>query len=262
MYICYMFIDKQVNNTRFFINLAPLIHFKITTMKKFQLFVMLFAVIIIVMSTSGLHAQTFKNPKLGFRLAPNVGWMKPDAKLYENDGAVFGFSWGFVSEFPLAENYYLSSGFNIVFNNGKLKYPHKIDADGMLYRKYNLKYLELPIVMRLRAPDLSGYIFYAQLGFGASVLLDAKAEDKFLPDTGPAVLFEKDKISEDMNLLKASLIIGVGVEYQVGSSSKLMVGLLFNNGFTNVLKGNNKAQPGIEHAGKPNFIELNVGFLF
>lgn len=232
-------------------------------MKKIKPFVIAFITIALVMFTNDLEAQIFKNPKFGFRVAPNIGWLKPDAKSYENDGVVFGFSWGFISEFPFEENYYLSSGFNIIFNNGKLKYPHKLnDSTGTLYRRYNLKYLELPVVMRLRAPDISGFTFYAQLGFGGSIRLDAKAEDKFIPiDGGIVKRFEKDKISEEINFLRASLILGGGVEYEIGQS-KLMLGLLFNNGFTNVLKGNNTMDASIEHAGKSNFIELNIGFLF
>jgi hypothetical protein len=220
-----------------------------------------FALVLMISGTAVLQAQS-NPPMFGFRIAPNVGWLKPDATKYDGDGAVFGFSWGFIVEFPFAENYSLASGFNVVFNNGKLKYPHRIDTTGLMHRKYNLKYLELPFMIQMRTTDRGGPVFHANIGFGGGIRLDAHAEGRFTPDDGDAVEFDRDKISEEINLLRASLLIGAGVEYPVGASSKLRVGLQFNNGFTNILKGPNNADPAIDHSAMPNFIELNLGFIF
>lgn len=232
-------------------------------MKKATRITVFLIAIAFISSIGDTRAQVVKKPKFGFTIAPNVGWMKPDARDYESDGALFGFSWGFVSEFPMAENYYFTTGFNIDLNNGKLKYPEKTgDATGIMYRKYNLKYLEIPLILKLRAPILSGPVFYAQIGLGAGMRIDAKAQGRFVPAGGNVILFEKDKITEEVNLLKASLLIGLGIEYPVGSYSKITAGFMFNNGFTNVLKGNNLANPSIEHNAASNFIEMKLGFLF
>lgn len=227
-----------------------------------KIFVILLAISLVI-SSSDVFSQVLKKPKFGFSIAPNVGWMKPDAKDYESDGALFGFSWGFISEFPMAENYYFTTGFNIDLNNGKLKYPEKVaDATGTMYRRYNLKYLEIPLIMKLRAPIASGPVFYAQLGFGAGMRIDAKSEGRFVSSTGQTTVFDKEKFTEEVNLLKASLLIGLGIEYPVGASSKAIAGFMFNNGFTNVLKGTNLANPSVEHNAASNFIEMKLGFLF
>jgi hypothetical protein len=214
-----------------------------------------------ITSKQSVYSQDL-SPKLGFRIAPNVGWLKPEARLYENDGAVFGFSWGFISEFPLAENYNISTGFNIVFNNVKLKYPHIISDSGTIYKKYSLKYLEVPLMIRMKTTDRGGPVFYAQIGLGLGMRLDAKGEGSFVTDAGNSIDIERDNISEEINLLKASMLIGLGLEYPVGASSKIITGLQFNNGFTNVLKGQNLVHPNTEHAAIPNFVEMNLGFLF
>ena len=218
------------------------------------------ALLIAILLGCGFLTQAQDNsPRLGFRLAPNVGWLKPDVDDYENDGAVFGFSWGFISEFPFAENYAFSSGFNIVFNNGKLNYDHRLnDVNGTLFRRYNFKYLELPLMMRMRTADRGGPMFYAQIGLGTGILLDAKAEDKF--ENEPKEAFKK--INTEVTLLRASMLVGLGVEYPVGATSRLLAGFQFNNGFTNVLKGTNLVNTGTDHAAMPNFIEFNLGFLF
>lgn len=206
------------------------------------------------------------NPVFGFRMAPNVGWIRGDASSYENDGATLGFSWGFIAEFPAAENYSFSTGFNILFNGGKLKYPHQIDISsnsesGILARKYNLKYLELPMMLKMRTSDRGGPVFYGQIGLGLGVLLDARGTDVFTYQDS-TVEFDKEKISEEIRLFRTALLFGLGVEYPLGPSLKAIGGLSLNNGFSDILKGSNLADSSVSHKAFANFIELNIGILF
>lgn len=203
------------------------------------------------------------NPVFGFRMAPNVGWIRGDESSYENNGATVGFSWGFIAEFPAAENYSFSTGFNILFNGGKLKYPHQIQGlgDGSLARKYNLKFLELPMMLKLRTSDRGGAIFYGQIGLGLGVLLDARGTDAFTYSGGTAE-FEKEKISEEIRLFRTALLFGLGVEYPLGPSLKAIGGLSLNNGFSDILKGSNLVDSSVSHKAFANFIELNIGIVF
>lgn len=205
-------------------------------------------------------------PVFGFRMAPNVGWIRGDASSYENDGAIVGFSWGFIAEFPAAENYSFSSGFNIIFNGGKLKYPHQIEISsnvesGVLARKYNLKYLELPMMLKLHTSDRGGAVFFGQIGLGLGVLLDARGTDVFTYQSG-SIDYDKEKISEEIRLFRTALLLGLGVEYPLGPSLKAVGGVSFNNGFSDILKGSNLDNSSLSHKAFANFIELNVGILF
>jgi hypothetical protein len=56
--------------------------------------------------------------------------------------------------------------------------------------------------------------------------------------------------------------MGLGVEYSLGGNTSIAGGLTFNNGFTNILKGDNPANNNRKHNAKANFIELSVGLLF
>jgi hypothetical protein len=208
-------------------------------------------------------AQEVKpKPIFGFRMAPNIGWMKPDASSYENDGVRVGFSWGFIAEFPLAVNYSFSTGFNILFNGGRLEYPHIINnQEGALQRRYGFKHLELPFILKLYTSDRGGPVFYGQIGLGTGILLDARANDLFIKDNSRED-FEKEKITDEIKLFRAALLVGMGVEYPLGPSLKGMVGLSFNNGFSDLLKGSNIKDSSISHSAINNFIELNLGLLF
>ncbi|MBK6964765.1 MAG: hypothetical protein IPH20_12700 [Bacteroidales bacterium] len=58
-------------------------------------------------------------------------------------------------------------------------------------------------------------------------------------------------------MFKASMIVGAGIEYPLDSSTSLVAGINFNNGFTNALKGNNKINTDLGHHGVPNMLELS-----
>ena len=94
--------------------------------------------------------QTFAQLKpfrFGVKAAPNVAWISADTENYENEGPVLGFSWGFLADITLMEHYFLKTGFNFDYLNGKLIFPFEDLNDsisGSLHRKYNLRYLEVP----------------------------------------------------------------------------------------------------------------------
>lgn len=205
-------------------------------------------------------------PRFGFRIAPNVGWMKPDAASYENEGASMGFSWGFIAEFPMADNYGFTTGFNILFNGGKLSYPHTVpwsssSEPGRLDRKYGFKYLELPAMFRLQTSDRGGPVLYGQIGLGTGILLDARGTDTFI-SSNSRTDFDKEKISDEIRLFRMALLVGLGVEYPLGPSLKAIGGLAFNNGFSNTLKGSNTVNSNLQHKAFSNLIELNIGIKF
>jgi len=216
--------------------------------------------------SQGDFANRNLKPRFGFRIAPNLGWMKPDAVSYENEGVRMGFSWGFIAEFPLADNYCFSTGFNILFNGGKLSYPHILpqgltSEPGVLTRSYNFKYLELPATLRLQTSDRGGLIFFGQIGLGLGILLDARGTDTFLYQTSRTE-FDKEQISDEIKPFRTALLLGLGLEYPLEPSLKVIGGLSFNNGFSNVLKGSNTVNSAINHNAFSNLIELNLGIMF
>ncbi len=210
--------------------------------------------------------HAFGQADFGLRIAPNVGWMKPNAEGYYSDGARIGFSWGFVAEFPIANNHRVGSGFNIIYSNGRLSYTEErvvntVTHEGELRRNYHLEYLEIPLLLRLRTADDGKAVFYATIGLGTGFRLDAHATDTFESGT-MTILEDKAKITDEINLLRHSLLVGLGLEYAVSGNTRIIVGLQFNNGFTDVLKGQNSVNQAINHNGAPNFVEMNFGLLF
>lgn len=198
----------------------------------------------------------------GFNVAPNIGWMKPDAIGYNNDGTKTGFSWGFVTQFHLMENYFILTGFDVNYMNSRLIYPHTIDdIYGTLYRKYKLKYIKVPLELKMMTKEFGKARFFGKIGLGTSFLIDADANDEFESAETGTVSSEKD-IQSEMKFMRESLILGFGVDYNLGGSTALTVGLTFDNGFIDVLKDQNTTDLFIKNNAINNFVELNIGILF
>ena len=198
----------------------------------------------------------------GFNVAPNIGWMKPDATGYKNDGTKTGFSWGFTTQFYLMENYFIVTGFDVNY------YPHTIiDAqdssliNGTLYRNYKLKYVKIPLELKMMTKEFGKARFFGKIGLGTSFLIDADAKDEFNSAKTGIEKSEKD-IQSEVKILRESLILGFGVDYNLGGSTILTVGLTFDNGFIDVLKDQNTIDPSIKNNAINNFVELNIGILF
>ncbi len=215
---------------------------------------------ILILSISG-YAQ-HKPFLFGFRAAPNIGWMNPDPLGYVNEGSEVGFTWGFNAEFFLMENYAITTGFNVIYLNSKLSYPHVVDSvTGILNRNYRTKYIEIPLILKMKTREFGKARFYGEIGLGTSFLLSAKSKDKFEVKGAQPQNDEKD-IKDEMKIGRESLILGVGVELALGGSTTLNLGIRFDNGFTDVLKDQNTADQDIDHQAINNFIEFNIGVLF
>ena len=227
--------------------------------------ILIVCLLLVAFGTLGYSQQ--KPFLFGFKVGPNIGWIRPDAEDYERESVEPGFAWGFLADFFLMENYYIGTGFNIVYLNGNLKYPHgmKMGGDtltpGTLQRKYKLKYVEIPVVFKMKTRDFGKFRFYGQIGLGTSFLIGAKADDKFTADNG-AVVEEENDIENEITFVRESLILGVGAQYSLGGSSAIFAGFTFDNGFTDILKRENVLDPTIYQKGFANYFEFNVGMLF
>ncbi len=224
-------------------------------MKKY----IILGLVVLLFLPSYVKAQEEIPPlQFGIKLGTNIGWLKSDAEDYSSEGSSFGFNWGFITDFNLAPNYGLTTGFNITYNNGKLKYPHVQDTvSGVMQRKYKLQYLEIPLCLKMRTKQIGYMTYYGKIGFGVSFNLKAKAKDVF--NVEPE---ETRNIQDDIVLMRESLIVGAGCQYSVGGSTSITLEILFNNGFSDILKGNNSADESIENDATSKYIEINLGVIF
>jgi hypothetical protein len=160
-------------------------------------------------------------------------------------------------------------------------------------RDYNLKYAEIPITLKLRTNEIGYLTYWAQVGVGLGINIKAKSNDEIhykkvdistSADSttrwadATSVLdesIEAEDIGDDIGIFRTSLIIGGGIEYNLSGDASIVAGLLFNNAFNNILKGNgvenSNNEPALNLDNTPksfdlkaisNVISLQIGILF
>ncbi|MCB0805940.1 MAG: PorT family protein [Bacteroidales bacterium] len=221
--------------------------------------------LISVMMTGYSQVKPFR---FGVKVAPDLSWLSPDANGFASDGSKFGFSWGFISDIALTENYFVKTGFSLDYLGGKLKYTDAMEVidgepaiEGVLFRNYSLRYLEIPVTIKMRTNKFGNSAYFGEIGFGGGFNLRAKSKDEFSYGSTTTPEVEND-VKDEVNFMKASLIVGAGMEYFVDESTSILVSLNFNNGLTDIFNGKTNSDPPIEQKAVLYFFQLNVGVMF
>jgi hypothetical protein len=272
-------------------------------MKKIMLFMLT------AMLTTAAAAQT-KDWKIALHVDPNISWLKPDNNNLSAGSNKVNFGFGVSIDRMFTENYAIGTGIQIFNTGGVLSYFRTDIAEGadatntqtveypsisQVNRTYNLKYLEIPLTLKLRTNEIGYITYWAQVGVGAGFNIKAKSDDEIdhkkintatietpiwedaatrvVDQTGDNALIDND-IAKEISLPRAGLIVGGGIEYNLSGDASIVAGVIFNNGFTNVLKGDgvkvdsgepsikeNKAQP-FDLKAISNVLSLQVGILF
>lgn len=232
-------------------------------MKSFRNLILLAGLFLLMTVPVNSYAQ-YKSITLGVKVSPNIGWLRADLEDYNNEGIVPGVNWGLITDFYFAENYAFSTGFTVAFQHGKISYPdQQSDAQGVLTRNYRLKYIDIPLLVKMKTNDLGKFRFFGNIGVQPGVRIGSKAKDSF-KSTTPPLTITKDwhAIDSQTNLFRATMVVGGGIEYPIDNSTAIIAGINFINGLSDVLKGDNRVDPTVEHKGVPNAFELTLGVIF
>lgn len=216
-----------------------------------------------VFSASFLNAQDAEKWKIGFKLNPNISWIKPDNKSMTQEGNVFRFGFSLNADKHFTDNYALGLGVNVSRTGGELTYLRKtnevpnnginpVSHISMVTRTYSLQYVEIPLTLKLRTNEIGYITYWGQFGLGLGINIRAKGDDVIdykYENTNDAnapwkesdlasLTVEDEDIKDDINLFRTSLIIGGGIEYSLSGTTAIIAGITYNNGFSNSL--NNK----------------------
>lgn len=218
---------------------------------------------LLAFTAASVHAQD-RSVRFGIKAAPNLGFIKPDTKELKNDGTSLGYTFGLMCDFMIGstENYAFSTGLFLNKIGGKYTFPF---GDKNLRTESRYQYIELPLTLKLKTNEIGYMTYFGQIGFGAGFNIAAKSNLDVPDAKGDIVHMTDENILDKTNLFKASLIVGAGMEFNFSGNTSAMVGLTYNNGFTNILKdqkvpdssGNEKALKAKQH-----YFELSLGVFF
>lgn len=188
---------------------------------------------------------------------------------------MIGYTFGLMAEFPVGAtgNYRFASG--LFLNNGGGSYttdytfvpgPGEVEQSRPLQTELRLRYIDLPLTMKMMTNEI-GYIrYFAQLGFtaGFNIRANADLEEPIRDASNFYTLgfrtLESENVMSTTNLFRGGLLIGGGLEYNFSGETCILAGITYNNGFTNILNG-------VELDGRRSrlfydYLELTLGIFF
>ncbi|MBP1668057.1 MAG: hypothetical protein H6Q21_423 [Bacteroidetes bacterium] len=204
-----------------------------------------------------LAAQDFK---IGINFDPVMSWFSPNTKHIDKAGAKLGFNGGLMLETNFKENYAFATGLDLTYMGGNLQYndgpaTFTIDEDMTVTLdsgttvEYALQYISIPLSLKLKTNPVGYITYFGQLGLTPQFNISAKATS----DKGN--LLDKDNVGEEIGLFNLSFFIGGGIEYDLGGTTALNIGIFYNNGFIDVLTND-------EYKAALNYVNLRLGVMF
>jgi len=170
-----------------------------------------------------ISAPAVAQLELGLQLSPSLSFNRIDddaANLaFSTDGVGGRIMAGVIGDFYFRENYAFSTGLFFVPRRVGLE-----DADN-IEESYRLHYLQIPAALKLFTNEVA---LDTRIYFQVGLTLDVK----ILEDN----LSEEVRYIPDYRNLDSNVLIGSGVEYRFGYTTKIYGGLSYRRGLVNVIK--------------------------
>ena len=229
-------------------------------MKKISLiisFVVLFAL--------GGNAQS-GDFRFGLKLGPSFDWASSGSVQAENKGVRLGFNAGLVLDYYLTDHIAASSGIN--YNSSRMKYSFTDyrraedfleEANMPVLRRLKASGIEIPLQFKVKfdvADEFDAYVAAGgSLGFNLKDYV--KDEYSFYWNEYQSEVYED--YTNQYRAFQASLVFGLGAEYEINRNFSVFAQLTFNHALLNAFVSSLEKQTG--SILRNNFIGVEVGIM-
>ena len=207
----------------------------------------------------------------GLNITPGLYFSSPgtSASNISNspNGAAFGFGYGINLEFYFTHNYGIATGLEVTqFGTNYTSVATYKDSknanitDSVITSQHTqtMQYLELPLLLKLRTNSIGLIKYFGEFGLGTSFLLSAKDNQVITRELYTVSSTETSNnvdIYKQSDFIRLSLVVGLGLEYNLSGSTSIQGALTYDNAFTNVNSDGNNS---ILAKG----VNLTIGVLF
>jgi hypothetical protein len=218
--------------------------------------------------------------RFGLKAQPSVSWLSTTLNEFENGQARINFGYGLMVERSIFKSTVIASGlfvndysanFNYVGQDRTISFHEKNDSILFDARRIRARYVEVPLLLKFRTPEINYLTYSAHFGFNLGFRARALGDDQFRDIRGGNTkgTFDNQDITNDIGFLKATLDVGLGAEYSIAGSTSLLIGISYQNGFTNfarkqseLLRYRDADKEGVKQVFYGRAVVLNIGILF
>jgi len=169
---------------------------------------------------------------------PVISWMGSNESEYQGEGARAGFDIGLNVLHFFAQNYAISSGISFVSAGGRQSateihtmvfnnFTQTIPAGEEM--KYNLRYMNIPLGIRLQTNQVGYLTYFTDLGFDIRLLLKSTVDI-------PAMQISKENAKNEVYGLNAGWHLGGGIEYELSIDASIIAGISYAQDFFDITK--------------------------
>jgi len=197
----------------------------------------------------------------GIHADPAVSWFSTDIKEVRNDGARPGFNFGLTFNKYFTSNYSFSTGISLMRAGGRLVSSDTTVMEFTNFKStvlpgnpvvYKIQYLVIPLGLKLQTNQIGYLTFFSDLGMDPKIVIGGKADI-------PSLDIKGEKAMNELEMFNLSYHITVGVEYSLGGTTAVVLGLNFENNFLDITKDNGN-QPADKVSHKILSFRLGVNF--
>jgi hypothetical protein len=219
------------------------------------------AILTVLFVSSVLVSYSQKKTTFGIHADPSIGWFSSDLRSTRNDGARPGFNFGLTVNRYFSENYSFSTGITIAHAGGRLVSSDTTIMEFTNFNSlvlpgkpvtYNINYVVIPIGLKLQTNQIGYLTFFSDLGIDPKIVTGGKADI-------PSLSITKENAGNELRLFNLSYHITAGIEYSLGGTTALVLGLNFDNNFLDITKDNGD-QPSDKVSHKLLSFRLGVNF--
>ncbi len=233
-------------------------------MKKILFYVFAFALI------SQASAQKFGG---GLEIGTMYSWLNTDSKHASAESGRLGFTYGAFLDMNLSENFAFSTGLNMNYTGGAIKYNENINLnwDNKTYDiaenstvDYKIQYLELPISIKGKTQEIGYITYFARLGVNPSIAVKSRADiDGTVMDGTTTVTDLSDlNIKDNISLFNVGWHVGGGLEYSLGGTTSVIGELTYSHNFLSMTNDNITKPTGNTVNVTNSLITIKVGIKF
>lgn len=187
------------------------------------------------------NAQQFR---YGFSIAPGKNWLITEGDLYDQPNEKFSaFQYGLILDQTIGKGEYIAFtlGLNLNYSQSGLSSTNNNNAGDDKVWAIRARYIEIPLTLRLRTPQLGSLRIYGEGGISYGKCYRAVGDYTL---NGLRLDSDIDYIGKDnpngLNYLEknAGIQMGAGTEIKVSEGASILIGFYYQKGLMNVYEDN------------------------
>ncbi|WP_255474245.1 outer membrane beta-barrel protein [Pontibacter qinzhouensis] len=196
--------------------------------------------------------------EIGVQLSPAIAgnrFIAEDAYNFRNSNNL-KIGVGVVADYFFAQNYAFSTGLFYRSKGGKISYNYN-NGTSITTGSDNLsiQYIQIPITLKLFTNELApGTILYVQVGGSLNTKVAAEVNDR--------KVINNEKMIKRFNIFEVDALLGTGLEFTIGQSTKLLAGLSYHRGLSDIDDYYEKLFSNRNISVKNNVVALDFGVKF